>query len=151
MDHDDIFLDSSSFVATDQITGIWSFLMSIDWSEGWLQATLASYIILIVTILLLRHFFYVLVGLFLLILSVVYNAETINKYGAQNWNKFSRQQYFDSSGMFISLVFSLPLICISLFIMILWVYQSAHLLISLKRKELIGHAECSTSKNKKDQ
>ncbi|KAF2356065.1 Transmembrane protein 18 [Trinorchestia longiramus] len=136
MDNDRIFKDSSSFVATDQIDGVWSFLMSIDWNESWLQAILATHVLLLVAVWLLRRFFYLLAGLFLLILATVYNAEAINKYGAQNWNRFSRQQYFDSSGMFISLVFSLPLISICLVIMMLWVYQSASLLITLKRKEI---------------
>lgn len=40
----------------------------------------------------------------------VYFSESINEYAAQNWSSFSKQQYFDSNGLFISTVFSIPIL-----------------------------------------
>lgn len=48
--------------------------------------------------------------LFVLLLLTVRSSETINQYAAKNWQSFSRQQYFDSQGLFISVVFSMPVL-----------------------------------------
>lgn len=37
-------------------------------------------------------------------------SEYINEVAAHNWQTFSRQQYFDSNGLFISTVFCIPLL-----------------------------------------
>lgn len=41
---------------------------------------------------------------------MVYFSESINEYAAVNWRIFSKQQYFDDKGLFISLVFSVPIL-----------------------------------------
>jgi hypothetical protein len=38
----------------------------------------------------------------------VYFSETINRLAAERWKEFATRQYFDSSGLFISVVFSIP-------------------------------------------
>lgn len=50
--------------------------------------------------------------LFLVVFTVllVYFTETINELAAQHWQSFSKQQYFDSNGLFISTVFSIPIL-----------------------------------------
>lgn len=48
--------------------------------------------------------------LFCFLLLSVRCSQTINQYAAENWKRFSRQQYFDSQGMFISVVFSMPVL-----------------------------------------
>jgi len=58
--------------------------------------------------------------------SVVYFSESINEYAAQNWKTFSKQQYFDDNGLFISTVFSIPILlnCMLLIVSIENVYVS---------------------------
>lgn len=51
-------------------------------------------------------------------MAAIYFAETINKLAANNWKHFSRQHYFDPQGVFISVVFSGPLIIISLILLV---------------------------------
>lgn len=41
---------------------------------------------------------------------LVYFSETINEIAAIHWKSFSRQQYFDSNGLFIATVFSIPIL-----------------------------------------
>lgn len=41
---------------------------------------------------------------------MVYFSESINTLAATNWSSFSRQQYFDSQGLFISVMFSVPIL-----------------------------------------
>lgn len=53
--------------------------------------------------------------------SIVYFSESINEYAALNWRTFSKQQYFDDNGLFISTVFSIPILlnCMLLIVSIL--------------------------------
>ena len=48
----------------------------------------------------------------------VYIAEDLNEYLSKNHKAFTRHQYFDSSGLFISLFMSLPLLLASAFIVV---------------------------------
>ena len=48
----------------------------------------------------------------------VYIAEDLNEYLANHHKVFTRHQYFDSSGLFISLFMSLPLLLASAFIVV---------------------------------
>lgn len=55
---------------------------------------------------------------------LVYFSETINELAAIHWRSFSRQQYFDSSGLFISTVFSIPILlnCMLMIVSIVFSY-----------------------------
>lgn len=66
----------------------------------------------------------------------VYFAEIINKYAYDNWREFATKNYFDTSGAFISLVYSGPMVLNALMILILFVAKLSSLLIQVKRMEL---------------
>ncbi|XP_039314081.1 transmembrane protein 18 isoform X2 [Solenopsis invicta] len=74
--------------------------------------------------------------LFLVLLLLVYFSESINEVAATNWMIFSRQQYFDSQGMFISIVFSVPILINCMIMVASWLYQSSQLMTFLKRAQL---------------
>lgn len=93
---------------------IWSWIfylyLQIDWSEGWLVGLVVFHILLTTITVMTRNHHTTQAVLFFLLLLTVRSSETINQYAAKNWQSFSRQQYFDSQGMFISVVFSMPVL-----------------------------------------
>ena len=62
----------------------------------------------------------------------VYLAEDINAYLAENHKAFTRHQYFDSRGMFISVMMSTPLLVASAFIAGNWFKLSFQLMTEVK-------------------
>jgi hypothetical protein len=49
---------------------------------------------------------------------VVYNGEALNGLGAEHWQSFSKQPYFDGNGIFYSAVVSAPLMIIMFIILV---------------------------------
>ncbi|CAH2011014.1 unnamed protein product [Acanthoscelides obtectus] len=74
--------------------------------------------------------------LFFCLLLLVYFSESINELAATNWKIFSRQQYFDSNGLFISVVFSIPILLNCILMVGSWLYQSTQLMTNLKIAQL---------------
>lgn len=66
----------------------------------------------------------------------MYSAEYLNELAAMNWRSFCNFQYFDSKGMFISLVFSIPLLMNTIVIVMVWVYRTFSTMIELKTLQL---------------
>ncbi|KAH8321943.1 hypothetical protein KR067_013260 [Drosophila pandora] len=139
----------------NEITGYWTFLLSIDWKDPWLICLVLAHVLTTTTALLSRNNSNFQVFLFLILLVAVYFTESINEYAAQNWSSFSKQQYFDSNGLFISTVFSIPILlnCMLLIVSLLvifikkisinygffqgtWLYNSTQLMVSLKTAQL---------------
>lgn len=84
--------------------------MQIDWRDPWLIGLIAVHVLTTFTTLMTRNNTNFQVLLFLILLSAAYFSESINEYAALNWRSFSKQQYFDSNGLFISTVFSIPIL-----------------------------------------
>ncbi|NP_001290666.1 transmembrane protein 18 [Esox lucius] len=119
-----------------RITSIWTFLMSIQWSESWLIGLLVFHAVCLLTTLLTSRFYRVQICQFLVMVCMVYSAEYLNEVAAKNWRVFSRFQYFDSNGMFISLVYSVPLLLNTIIIVALWVYRTFSTMTELKVLQL---------------
>lgn len=124
------------FIRTDQITDLWSFLLTIDWSEGWLIGLVIFHILLTVFTLLTRNHHTTQAILFFSLLITVRCSESINEYAAQHWKLFSRQQYFDSNGLFISVMFSMPVLFNCCVMVMNWLWLSSSMMITWKRSEI---------------
>ncbi|XP_077409426.1 transmembrane protein 18 [Vanacampus margaritifer] len=119
-----------------RITSIWTFLMSVKWSEPWLLAALAFHIVCLCLTLLTCKFYRAQICHFLLIIALVSSAEYLNELAAMNWRLFSEFQYFDSKGMFISLVFSIPLLFNAVIIVTVWLSRTFSTMVQLKTLQL---------------
>lgn len=67
---------------------------------------------------------------------MVYFSEYLNELAATNAHRFSKQNYFDSNGMFISVIFSCPILLNSLFILARWLMMSFDLITKVKTAQL---------------
>ena len=75
-------------------------------------------------------------GLLVLVLGLVYSAEWINRLGASHWQEFAGQNYFDKSGVFLGVVFCVPLLGAAFFILIFALRSACKLLVEVKQMEL---------------
>ncbi|KAI7794563.1 transmembrane protein 18 [Triplophysa rosa] len=119
-----------------RITSVWTFLQSVDWSESWLIGLLAFHVICFAVTILCRKYYRLQICQFLVMVAMVYSAEYLNELAAMNWRFFSRFQYFDSKGMFISLVYSIPLLLNTVIIVALWVCRTFSTMVELKTVQL---------------
>lgn len=67
---------------------------------------------------------------------MVYLAQMLNGVLHSHWESFSTQDYFDSSGLFLSVVYSGPLMLILVFVLGNMLIAVSSMLIHVKRKEI---------------
>ncbi|XP_037305331.1 transmembrane protein 18 [Pungitius pungitius] len=119
-----------------RITSIWTFLMSVQWSEPWLIGLLVFHVVCVFLTVVTCRYYRAQICHFLLMVGLVYSAEYLNELAAMNWRSFSNFQYFDSKGMFISLVYSIPLLLNTVIIVVVWVYRTFSTMTELKTLQL---------------
>ncbi|XP_062407406.1 transmembrane protein 18 [Sardina pilchardus] len=119
-----------------RVTSIWTFLQTIQWTEPWLMGLLAFHAFCFIATLFTCKYYRLQICLFLMMVGMVASAEYLNEFAAMNWSLFSKFQYFDSKGMFISLVYSVPLLFNTIIIVAVWVYRTFCTMTELKTLQL---------------
>uniref|UniRef100_A0A8C9FBF0 Transmembrane protein 18 n=1 Tax=Pavo cristatus TaxID=9049 RepID=A0A8C9FBF0_PAVCR len=95
-------------------------LQKTDWAEPWLLGLAGFHVLcFLLTCFSFQHY-RVQIGHFLCMVLCV------------TQQLFSKYQYFDSRGMFISLVFSAPLLVNTIIIVVNWVYRTLNVMTELK-------------------
>jgi len=138
---------TSEWTFTDNVIG---FYHAVNWRQTWLQGVLAGHILLLMLIVMTRKHFSAQAVLFAVICCAVFGAERLNSALQRNWQSFADQDYFDAHGVFISAIFSAPLLTIGLLQVILMLKTTSDLLIQAKILEL-GKGKRTSAETKKKQ
>jgi hypothetical protein len=128
-----------------------AFINAVDWkNERWIHGLIAFHVILLTIAIITRRKQNIQIVLFIFICTIIWSAERINHWAAQNWNLFSTSNYFDANGIFLSIMLSLPLLLISVIMLGNLLLQTASLLITVKRKQIIHEQRQKNKQDKKD-
>ncbi|XP_066364518.1 uncharacterized protein [Miscanthus floridulus] len=129
--------------AADNLRG---FIRAVDWTEPWLICLMAFHVVLLLTAVGFRRNANFQLFLLFLAYSGVYLAERMNRYLGEHWKSFTSRNYFDRSGVFISAVWSGPLIFISIVSVISSLIALCRLMVKWKRAELRHRARLARDK-----
>ncbi|ESR47870.1 hypothetical protein CICLE_v10002730mg [Citrus x clementina] len=122
------------------------FFHAIDWKEPWLMGLMAFHFVLLVLAISSRKNLNIQMYLFLLALAGVYFAENLNRVLGSNWKRFATQNYFDSHGIFLSALWSGPLLFIAIIILVNTLFSLCSLIVRWKKAELRHRARISRNK-----
>ena len=125
---------------------IMAFVHAVDWTEPWLIGLMAFHLMLIVVVIATRKQGNMQGVIFFGILVSVYFAERLNSLLLRHWRSFATQPYFDSRGVFISTVWSGPLLLISSLILVNSMMMMIQMMIKWKRAELKHRARAAREK-----
>lgn len=142
---------TDAMVSPVDTLNIGNILVQVDWTEPWLMGLITFHVAILSLTLLTRDRGNVQAGLFVTALLLVYFSEALNELAAQHWRSFSNHQYFDSQGMFISLVFSAPLLLNCIIMVGQWMWTSGTLMIRLKQAQLRQEIRRQRSANSSSQ
>ncbi|KAG8470989.1 hypothetical protein KFE25_009410 [Diacronema lutheri] len=115
---------------------VMGFVHAIDFTERWIALLLAFHAILWAFIILTRERTQAQAFLFLALVLGTRAAEWLNGLGAAHWEAFAGQNYFDKHGVFMSVMWSAPLLGDAFLIILFALRSSVALLVQVKRAEL---------------
>jgi hypothetical protein len=128
------------------MTDMLGFYHAVDWSEPWLRGLAVFHILVWTIAIAFRRWDNVQMLLLVSILGVVYSAETLNRLGGEHWQQFAGQNYFDKHGVFMSVLWSAPLLGDAFLLIYFALRSSAALLVQVKRAELRHNRKASASR-----
>ncbi|KAJ0086935.1 hypothetical protein Patl1_07862 [Pistacia atlantica] len=85
---------------------------------------------------------------YFVVVAGVYFAEYLNRILDKNWRSFATQNYFDPHGLFLSVLWSGPLLVIAIIILVNTLFSLCYLIVRWKKAELRHRAR--VSRNKQD-
>ncbi|OLQ07168.1 Transmembrane protein 18 [Symbiodinium microadriaticum] len=114
-----------------------AFAHAIDWrKDTWIWMLFMVELIDLICIFLSRRSWERLSVIFMANTCCLAAAETLNRLAGQHWMAFSSQDYFDSSGVFASIMLGLPLLLCQFVIVGFLLREAASMVIRVKRLEL---------------
>ncbi|XP_047145957.1 transmembrane protein 18 isoform X2 [Hydra vulgaris] len=111
-------------------------LIMLPYNTIWMVCLMLFHIASFLLIISTQNYYKIQYALFFFFLVLVSLSEKINEIAAQHWKLFSHENFFDSGGLFISTVFSLPLLINCLLLIVIWLKFSFKALVLIKSKKL---------------
>lgn len=113
-----------------------NYLCSRFTQEPWIVGLMAFHVLFLLMTILSRKNINFQMCLFLFGLCGVYLAETLNGFLRHHWKSFAGQNYFDTHGIFLSVLWSGPLLVIAIIILVNTLFSLCYLIVRWKRAEL---------------
>ncbi|KAK6938499.1 Transmembrane protein 18 [Dillenia turbinata] len=122
------------------------FFHALNWKEPWLIGLISFHVLLLLIVFFSRKHVNFQMCLFLLSLTGVYLAKRLNTFLNEHWKSFAGQNYFDSSGLFLSVLWSGPLLVFAMIILVNTLFSLCHLIVRWKKAELRHRARLARNK-----
>ncbi|KAI6652021.1 Transmembrane protein 18-like [Oopsacas minuta] len=136
------WLPKPSSFDEDDPSAVLEILKGTDWTQPWLIGIIIFHFLsLFLSIYLRKSLLYQCISLIVFTLLAL-SSEIFNEYASIYWERFADDAYFDSAGLFITLIFNMPLLVNIFVTVILAICNATDDLIQLKKLEL-------SQKNKK--
>jgi len=121
---------------TAEIDNYWEFLKVLPWRENWMLCLMMFHLTCLLLIIISRKSANLQYCIFFLLLCCVYFSERLNELAADNHKRFASENFFDSSGLFISTVFSIPVFFNCIVLIVMWLSSAARTLIDVKQRQI---------------
>lgn len=125
-----------------------AFTSAINWKQSWLRVLLGFHVFNFLFFVATRNNVDLQTGQFLVICVLVTMSERLNTWCSTHYAEFADQNYFDSRGAFMGMLFSGPLLLVGLFQLINMVRLAGSTLIKAKRMELAQRRKGQESESK---
>ncbi|KAF9357993.1 hypothetical protein BGX34_009122 [Mortierella sp. NVP85] len=112
------------------------FISSVEWQQTWIQMILALHLIIFVIIILLRNKPHPLAAMLFCTLLLAALSEPLNSIGRRHWQLFSDDNYFDTHGVFTSLIWAAPLVANAILALLLLLRATYKMLWVLRKAQL---------------
>ena len=134
---------------TEEIT---AFISAIDFKEDgyWIYSILGIHVILLLLVFKFRKNVNLLATLFVIMAVPLRLSYQINDNLSPIYSTFASQNYFTKDGIFLSLLFSLPLLLLCCLVVCFLVYEAGKLLILVKKLEFGAKAKAINNENNRN-
>jgi transmembrane protein 18 len=124
------------------------FVSSVDWTQRWLWALGAYFVVMLVAILVTRRRVSSQVFFFGSCLLAVLLAQPLNAAAREHWESFASANYFGERGFFVSIIWSVPHLLLGIIALINLLIGTATLAITVKQMQF-RHERSQKNKKKK--
>eukprot|EP00011_Vannellida_sp_DIVA3-517-6-12_P011818 CAMPEP_0114622126 /NCGR_PEP_ID=MMETSP0168-20121206/9581_1 /TAXON_ID=95228 ORGANISM="Vannella sp., Strain DIVA3 517/6/12" /NCGR_SAMPLE_ID=MMETSP0168 /ASSEMBLY_ACC=CAM_ASM_000044 /LENGTH=172 /DNA_ID=CAMNT_0001833341 /DNA_START=183 /DNA_END=701 /DNA_ORIENTATION=- len=129
-------------------SAVLGFYHAVCWTDPFVVVVLSWHVLCLAYLVLCWRNTEALLGLWFTQLMLVFMASWVNEYCSASWALFASQDYFDTSGLFISTIYSLPMLLMSLVILARMTWQAGQLLIQVKSKQIKGELKAKHRREK---
>ncbi|XP_052695984.1 transmembrane protein 18-like [Crassostrea angulata] len=137
-------------IRTDEINDFFTYIASIDWTEKWLIALVMFHFTCFFLIIVTRKSGLLQAIIFITLLLSVYFAENLNEMAAKHWQVFTKEQYFDSDGLFFSTVYSTPVLFNCLLLLFIWMSNLGAAVSEMRQMKMNARKKAEERKEKKE-